>query len=94
MFDEKIVEELQTSPEVTNTPPPAEHLEKTNTMIRDAVRQLGAGKNGMFTVLVDTTHGINGAYVQRAGDHVTIVSYLTKRWGEPVAAGVAATLDW
>jgi hypothetical protein len=41
-----------------------------------------------------TTTGVNGAIVQRIGGHVTIVGWLGKEWGQPIAAGCMWKVRW
>lgn len=76
------------------SPPPTEFIGKTNTMITDAVNAISAGKNGAFTVWVDTKEGVNAAFAQKVGSNVKIVAYAGKRWGEPLRAGVASRVEW
>jgi hypothetical protein len=69
--------------------PPIEVFEQTNQMIHHAVSQIGKGDKFLF-VAVATTKGTNVAAVQKLGDHVEIVEYIGKTWGEPLSAGVSA----
>lgn len=75
-------------------PPPFEHIDKTNSMIKRAIEAIGEGRNGSFTVWVDTTEGVNAAFAQKVGAGIQIVGYAGKRWGEPLRAGVATRIDW
>lgn len=74
--------------------PPAEFIEKTNSMIRDAVAQIGKGDKFLFVGVVNVVKGksnTNFAAVQKVGDHVEIVEYIGKTWGEPLSAGIAGS---
>lgn len=69
-------------------PPPAEHLVKTEGMIRDAVSQLGKDEKFMLTWIV-TDKGVNTAAVRKLGDHVEVMAWIGKSWGDPISVGVA-----
>jgi len=68
--------------------PPAEFLSETNSMIRDAVANIGKGDKFLFVGVV-TDKGTNAAAVQKLGDHIEIVEYIGKTWGKPLEAGIA-----
>lgn len=69
--------------------PPGVALERTNSLIRDAVNQIAEGKSGIFTAWVNTTSGVNMALAKKVKDDVHVVAYFGKKWGEPIEAGVA-----
>lgn len=86
-------EEFQAMRGVVMNAPPQEVLAQTNTMIRDAVAQLGKDERGVLTWIA-TTEGVNLALVQKVNDHVEVFGYVGKSWGKPLAAGIAARLHW
>jgi hypothetical protein len=63
-------------------------------MVQQAVKNLPTEEDGLFTVWVSTTKGVNLTHVQRVGKHAEIVSYIGKSWGQPISAGIAATVHW
>jgi hypothetical protein len=75
-------------------PPPPDLLPSVNQMITTAIAQLPRGENGAFTAWIDTSEGVNGALVQRFGDHIDIVLYFGQTWGTPIRAGIAARVHW
>lgn len=86
--------DLWGEPGVSMTPPPPSTIVQTNNMIRDAVSAIGQGKSGSLTVWINTTEGVNAAFVQKAGGHINIVAYAGKKWGQPLSAGVAGLVEW
>lgn len=82
------------TPGVEMMMPPTSILPSVTRMVTDAVSNLGTNENGLFTVWINTTAGVNLAHVQRVGGHAEVVSYVGKSWGEPIEAGIAARIHW
>ena len=72
--------------------PPVEYLQKTTALISDAVAQLGTAKGALTWVA--TTQGVNLALVTKANEHVTVLAWIGRHWGEPVEAGIAGKVVW
>lgn len=86
--------DLVTAPGVEMIPPPVQLLPSMDAIVMDAVKNLPTDEDGLFTVWVSTTKGVNLAHVQRVGTHAEIVSYVGKSWGKPLDAGVAVKVHW
>jgi hypothetical protein len=78
---------------VLTVPPPASIMETATRLVTEAAAQLGPdARGGFFPVL--TTKGANAAIVQKAGDHVKVVAWIGKVWGQPLEAGGAGVIEW
>lgn len=86
--------ELVGAPGVEMNPPPAQFLEMTNTIIKDAAAQMRPEDKAVLTWIA-TRDGsgrisTNLAAVARLGDtgQFEITAYIGKTWGTPVSAGI------
>lgn len=73
--------------------PPATLLESISKQVKEAVDTLPPGSNGAI-VGVATTTGINLAVVSKLGEHVTIVGWAGRSWGQPMDKGAAVQVYW
>jgi len=73
--------------------PPAAILVELTKQVHDAVATLPPGKNGAL-VGVATTTGVNLAVVAKAGEHVKVVGWAGRTWGQPISGGAAVQVDW
>jgi hypothetical protein len=82
---------------VTQNAPPAEYLEQTTAMISKAVSQLGVDEKGALTWIASKKGdqiSVNLAVVAKVNEHVTVLGWLGKEHGEPIAAGIAGKIVW
>jgi len=90
---------LKTSPGVDMTTPPIEWLQPTTHMIMDAVKNadFGEGKHVVVTWIA-TTEGVNAAVVAKVIESEKIdfkvVSWVGKKWGAPIEAGIAGQISF
>lgn len=82
--------ELIPKPGVEMNAPPVALIPSITDMVTRAVANRSPDKDGLFTLWVDTTAGVNLAHVQRIGGQVDVLFYVGKTWGKPITAGVAA----
>lgn len=73
--------------------PPASILGELTKQVQDAVATLPPDGKGAL-VGVATTTGVNLAVVAKVGNHVNVVSWLGKSWGQPVSGGAAVQVHW
>lgn len=84
-------------PGVRTVPPPASIAQRATEMVTQTFAALPAGTTGAFIPIVTRQQGKlagNAAFVQRVGDHVRVVAWVGKTWGEPVSAGGAGVIAW
>ena len=80
-------------PGVAMNPPPLEHLPSITAAIEQATATLAPGARGGL-VAIATTAGVNLAVVQKIGDRGSVVAWVGKSWGAPLAGGVAWRQTW
>lgn len=88
---------LVAAPGVQTNAPPAEYMEQTTALISKAVAQLGADEKGALTWVASKQGdeiGVNLAIVSKVNEHVTVLGWVGKEWGEPIAAGIAGRITW
>jgi hypothetical protein len=78
---------------VAMNPPPASILDAVSKQVKDAVATLPPDGKGAL-VGVATTSGVNLALVHKAGEHVTVLGWIGKSWGQPLAGGAAVQIHW
>lgn len=82
---------------VALNPPPGPILAQATELVRDAMAQVPPDKKGAL-VAIATKQGdavnVNLALAVRAGNHVEVVSWLGRSWGEPVAGGAAVRVSF
>lgn len=75
------------------TSPPASILADALQMVNEGIAQLEPHDRGAIVTIVTPT-GVNGAIVTRAGDHLELVGWIGKSWGESVTGGGAVKIRW
>ena len=78
---------------VALNPPPASILEAVTGEVTRAVATMPEGGRGAL-VGIATTRGVNLAVVSKQGEHVTVLGWIGKSWGAPVAGGAAVQVQW
>lgn len=75
------------------TTPPASILADALQMVNQGIAKLEPHERGAIVTIV-TPSGVNGAIVTRAGDHLELVGWIGKSWGEAVTGGGAVKIRW
>lgn len=82
---------------VALNPPPPSILAQATAMVREAMKEVPDGERGSL-VAIATKQGeavnVNLAFAVKANDHVDIVTWIGKSWGEPVSAGVVGRVHF
>lgn len=92
-----VVPGLPSTGGVALNPPPASILAQATKMVSDAMTDIPPGERGSL-VAIATKQGdavnVNLAFAVKANDHIDIVTWVGKSWGEPVAAGVVGRVHF
>lgn len=74
---------------VALNPPPGPILAQATKLVTDAMAQVPSGEHGSL-VAIATRQGdavnVNLAFAVKAGNHVEVVTWIGKSWGDPVSA--------
>lgn len=81
-------------PGAATVAPPLSLLPVLNKQIDEAINSLPADSAGNLLINVETTRGINIAYVQKLNDVWTVTAWFGKSWGGPVHAGATVRAAW
>lgn len=83
---------------VEMTPPPPSIRDAATKMITDLTQGMRDEEKFMFTWIAQRdgagNTSVNLAAVQRVGDHVQVVEWFGKTWGEPYEVGIAGKISF
>jgi hypothetical protein len=89
---------ISSSKGVAINAPPAEILGTVSQMVRDAMAALPEGDRaelvGIASRHADGKIHINLAFATRVNNHVDVVGFAGKTWGEPLTAGVMTRIHF
>jgi hypothetical protein len=78
---------------VATVAPPEVLLPSITAAVTKACQSIPAGRTAALVAVADGK-GANVAVVQKLGDHVTVMGWLGKSWGQPVEGGASVMASW
>jgi hypothetical protein len=91
------VPDLTDVPQVQFTAPPQSIMDAATRMVMDSFAQMPPNANTAIFPIFHYKNGKlkgNAAIVHRFTDHMGVVLWIGKEWGEPVEVGGGAVIAW